>query len=409
MQKNKKDFTDQPLKFDGWFFLPQITGIKMLQMLQKQLYLFIIYIIIRLFKCKNILQGQRERQMSKKRIRWGILGLILGLTVIFPVGGKIKAAMTVVEVKKTGQVVDSFQGVNAVYRPGKWDGNDKTYSCAALVKKYYQAKYGFTPYNLFAGATPEEYAKGGKFKKVSSPKIGDIASAGTHWAIVQNVSGTNVTLLEQNWKWQEKGRTYAKADRTVSKSEMKYFRYYDKNGREVSSGSSSPVAASTAKPRTLSISRTSLSVKTRATATLKATIGNKRSGDKVTFSSSNKKIASVSSKGVITGVKTGTCYVTVKVNGTNLSKKCKVKVSLGSRIIKLNASRLTLMKVKKYPLKGVIYNKRSKDKLKYKTSNKKIATVSSKGVVKKKKKGKATITAWIPGTSTKKTCKVTVK
>lgn len=83
---------------------------------------------------------------------------------------------------------------------------------------------------------------------------------------------------------------------------------------------------------------------------------------------------------------------------------------MGSRSIKLNASRLTLIKVKSYPLKGVIYNKRSNDKLKYKTSNKKIATVSSKGVVKKKKKkGTATITAWIPGTSTKKTCKVTVK
>ena len=381
----------------------------MLQMLQKQLYLFTIYIIIRLFKCKNILRGQRERQMSKKRIRWGILGLVLSLAVAFPAGGKLKAAMTVVEVKKTGQVVDEFQGVNAVYRPGKWDGDDKTYSCAALIKKYYQIRCGFTPYNLLPGRTPVEDEKGGNFKKVSTPKVGDIAAKDTHWAIVQNVSGNSVTLLEQNWKWTEGKKTYAKADRVVSKSEMKYFRYYDKNGKEVLNGSSSS-SSSVSKPRTLSINRTSLNVKTRATATLTATIGNKRSGDTVTFSSSNKKIATVSSRGVITGVKTGTCYVTATVKGTNLSKKCKVSVSLGSRSIKLNASRLTLIKVKSYPLKGVIYNKRSNDKLKYKTSNKKIATVSSKGVVKKKKKkGTATITAWIPGTSTKKTCKVTVK
>lgn len=347
--------------------------------------------------------------MNKKRIRLGIFGLALSLAVIFPLGGKIKAAMTVVEVKKTGQVVDSFQGVNAVYRPGGWDGDDKTYSCAALIKKYYQARYGFTPYNLFAGATPKEYDKGGTFKKVTSPRVGDIASKSTHWAIVQNVSGNNVTLLEQNWKWQEKGKTYAKADRVVSRSEMTYFRYYDKSGSEESKENNDPISSSSTKPRTLSISKTSLGVKTRASATLKATIGNKRSGDTVVFSSSNKKVATVSSKGVIKGVKTGTCYVTASVKGTSLSKKCKVTVSLGSRSIKLNASRLTLIKVKKYPLKGVIYNKRSNDKLKYKTSNKKIATVSSKGVVKKKKKGTATITAWIPGTSTKKTCKVTVK
>ncbi|MBS7008749.1 Ig-like domain-containing protein [Anaerostipes sp.] len=351
--------------------------------------------------------------MNKKRIRLGILGLVLGLAVIFPAGGKIKAAMKVVEVKKAGQVVDSFQGVDAVYRPGGWDGNDKTYSCAALVKKFYQARYGFTPYNLFAGATPQEYDKGGTFKKVSSPKVGDIASKSTHWAIVQNVSGNNITLLEQNWKWQEGGKTYAKADRVVSKSEMTYFRYYDKNGREISingSSSGSSAVSSAAKPRTLTINKTSLNVKTRATARLTALIGNKRSGDTVTFSSSNKKIATVSSQGVVTGVKTGTCYVTASVKGTNLSKKCKVTVSLGARSIKLNASRLTLIKIKKYSLKGVIYNKRSNDKLKYKTSNKKIATVSSKGVVKKKKKkGTATITAWIPGTSAKKTCRVTVK
>ena len=46
-------------------------------------------------------------------------------------------------------------------------------------------------------------------------------------------------------------------------------------------------------------------------------------------------------------------------------------------------------------------------KLTYKSSDKKVASVNGKGVVKAKKNGKATIT--IKAGSLKKTCKITVK
>ena len=50
----------------------------------------------------------------------------------------------------------------------------------------------------------------------------------------------------------------------------------------------------------------------------------KTSQEKVTYSSSNKKIATVSSSGVITGKKKGTAYITVKSG--KIRKKVKVVV-----------------------------------------------------------------------------------
>ncbi|MEF2750725.1 MAG: Ig-like domain-containing protein, partial [Blautia faecis] len=45
---------------------------------------------------------------------------------------------------------------------------------------------------------------------------------------------------------------------------------------------------------------------------------------KVTYKSSNKKIATVSKKGVIKGKKKGTATITIKSG--KITKKCKVKV-----------------------------------------------------------------------------------
>lgn len=57
--------------------------------------------------------------------------------------------------------------------------------------------------------------------------------------------------------------------------------------------------------------------------------------------------------------------------------------------------------VKTYPEKGTA-------NVKYKSSNKKIVTINNKGVIKGKKEGKATVTAYLPN-GKKATCKVTVK
>lgn len=121
---------------------------------------------------------------------------------------------------------------------------------------------------------------------------------------------------------------------------------------------------------------------------------------KVTFKSSNKKVATVNSKGVITGKKAGKTVITVKVG--KYTKKLTVKVKkpsfkLVKSSVKLKKGKKTTIRVKAAPV----------SKVTYKTSNKKVATVNSKGVVTAKKKGTAKITVKCNGIT--RTFKVTVK
>ena len=78
-----------------------------------------------------------------------------------------------------------------------------------------------------------------------------------------------------------------------------------------------------------------------------------------------------------------------------------------TRKIKLNRRKLTLKKGKSFRLKVTLIPADSQDKITYKTSNKKIATVSKTGKIKAKKKGKVKITV-ISGKK-KAVCTVKVK
>ena len=118
------------------------------------------------------------------------------------------------------------------------------------------------------------------------------------------------------------------------------------------------------------------------------------------FKSSNTKVATVNSKGVITGKKAGTTKITVTVG--KYKKVLTVKVKKPS--FSLVKSSANLKKGKKVTIKV----KAAPDsKVTYKSSNKKVATVNSKGVVTAKKKGTAKITVKCNGIT--KTFKVTVK
>lgn len=121
--------------------------------------------------------------------------------------------------------------------------------------------------------------------------------------------------------------------------------------------------------------------------------------EEVSWKSSNKKVAVVTSKGKITGKKVGTAKITVTLkSGISASVTVKVqkkavtttKLTITANSMKKN--KLTLKKGKSATLTAVRMPITSTEKITYKSSNKKIAAVSQKGKITAKKLGKAKIT-----------------
>ncbi len=142
-----------------------------------------------------------------------------------------------------------------------------------------------------------------------------------------------------------------------------------------------PVTEPEPAPRTtVKLSKTSASVYRAGTVRIKATV--KNGVGKTTYKSSNSSVAKVSTSGKVTALKKGTATITVKNNG--VSKSFKVTVKNPS----LKKTKTTLKVKGKYTISIV----GKVGKATFKSSNKKIATVTSAGKIVAKKKGSATIT-----------------
>lgn len=137
---------------------------------------------------------------------------------------------------------------------------------------------------------------------------------------------------------------------------------------------------------------------------------NKKTNKKVTYKSANKKIATVTSKGVVKAKAAGKTKITV-VSKKNKKKKATIKVVVKKKAVKkvkLNSGNFVLAAGAKKTLKAKVSpTKNVSKKVAWTSSNKRVATVSSKGVVKGIRDGKAVITAKATDGSGKK-AKVTV-
>lgn len=150
---------------------------------------------------------------------------------------------------------------------------------------------------------------------------------------------------------------------------------------------------------TVTLDKTSATIYTGKTVTLKATSND--TAKTVTYTTSNKAVATVSSTGVVKGVKAGTAVITA--NCGNATATCKVTVKAPS--VKFAKKSAVVYKGKTATVKATLAGVSS---VTYKSSNTKIATVNSKtGTVNGIKAGTVTITA--TSGKLKATYKLTVK
>ena len=171
--------------------------------------------------------------------------------------------------------------------------------------------------------------------------------------------------------------------------------------------------AATKKPKKIYLKATSTTVdiKGKVKVSVYKTKPSKASKS-VKWKSSNKKVATVSKSGYVTGKKKGTVKITATSKKNKKAKKTiKIKVTnLKAKSVTMSKKSMSMFVTKKAALKATVkgsagfYNQG----VTWKTSNKRVATVDSKGNVVAKGVGSATITATERGGSKKATCAVKV-
>lgn len=143
----------------------------------------------------------------------------------------------------------------------------------------------------------------------------------------------------------------------------------------------STVQAAT-KKLTLKASNKNVYVGSSAKLNVKAT-----KGAKLSYKTSNKKIATIDNKGNIKGRKAGTAKITITAKK---SKYKTVKKTITVKVVKQN-QKITASNVSLYYKKGRYLGAKAKTGLTYKSSNSSVVSVNSKGYIVGKKVGTAKI------------------
>ncbi len=234
------------------------------------------------------------------------------------------------------------------------------------------------------------------YKDTSFKKDGSTISGGTVFTIKQVVESGKYKISYSN------KTKYIK----IGSGSLQYF-------EKTSSGSGNSGSGST-KPTGITLNFNKITFYRGDQIRLEARITpNSASKSKVTWSSSNTKVASVDSNGLVTALGVGNCTITAK---TNNGKKatCPVIVKEPSKEVKVKS--LTMYPEKMSMYVGTIEDlsvKISPDNatnknITWKSSDNSIAIVDSKGTVQALREGTVTITAK-SNNGKKAKCKVTVE
>lgn len=165
----------------------------------------------------------------------------------------------------------------------------------------------------------------------------------------------------------------------------------------------------------VTLNKTTASVVKGKTLTLTATVTPTNATNKnVTWKSSNTKIATVDGNGKVTAVAAGTATITCTAKADK-SKSATCKITVTNPAVKvtklrMNKTSVDLLKGKTVQLKVTVTPSNATNKaVTWTSSNKRIATVTSNGLVKAVRTGTVTITAKAKDGSGKKvTCKINV-
>lgn len=163
------------------------------------------------------------------------------------------------------------------------------------------------------------------------------------------------------------------------------------------------------KPRKVRLNKSgTVKLELGKTLQLTATLTPKKASTKLTWTSSNKKVAKVTKKGLVKPVKPGKATITVKTsNGKKARVKIKVVDPLAPTGVSLDQTGLVTLHVgDKLTLNATLAPDYAVSALKWSSSRKKVAKVSSKGVVTALKKGTTTVSV---KTYNGRTAKVKIK
>ncbi len=161
------------------------------------------------------------------------------------------------------------------------------------------------------------------------------------------------------------------------------------------------------------LNKDSLTIKKGKSSKLKATVSPSNAGNtKVTWKSSNKKVATVTSGGKVKAKKAGTCIITVTTKDGGYTAKCYVTVynkEVKVKKVSLNKKKATLDIGGQITLKAKIKpTGATNKKVTWKSSDKSVATVNSSGVVTAVGSGSCTITVKTKSGKKKAKCNITV-